>query len=359
MIDKNKKALILFTMVDNITNKMIEKLLSIFIKPEKVIDALKTNRKQIAEVLGEDKVLKLETISDELFSSYLSNLEKSNIKIVTIYDSEFPTKLFDLPDRPYLLYYKGDLNLANQDSIAVVGTRSPSLYARVVTEQFATKLASKGIVIVSGLATGIDKIAHESALKCGGKTIAVLGGGFNKIYPSLHTNLAKEIAEKGLLISEYRPNFSATTYTFPLRNRIIAGLSDGVLVAEAGEKSGSLHTKNYGIEYGKEIFAIPGNINNEKCKGSNRLIKTMQANCVTEPEDILIKFGINFAEAKPKTIQGNITENLILDALSEGEQTLEKLQEITKLETKVLNSQLTMMQIRGLIKKLPGNSYIK
>ena len=177
------------------------------------------------------------------------------------------------------------------------------------------------------------------------------------MYPAMNTNLSEEIAEKGLLVSEYRPNVFPTSYTFPFRNRIIAGLSEGVLITEAGEKSGALHTKNYALEFGREVFVVPGNINNIKCLGTNRIIKSMQGACVTEPEDILIKLGIDAKVKQVETVQTNITEKLILTALEDGEQTLENLQEITKLETKTLNSCLTMLQIRGLIRKLPGNIY--
>lgn len=363
MYSNNEKVLIWMSMFDGMTNTKAHKLLSFYPNPIDIFKKLIADGSTIKKVVGEEVYFKMLNIDNNEIKNYIQNLSDRGIKCVTILSEEYPEKLREIPDAPYILFCKGDVSLLFKRGIAIVGTRQPTAYARGVTEEFAKALAEKGLVIVSGLASGVDKISHETALKVGGRTIAVLAGGFNVIYPAMNTNLAKEIEEKGLLVTEYRPDVSATKFSFPNRNRIISAISDATLITEAGEKSGALHTKNFAIEQGKLVFAIPGNINNVKAVGSNKILKDMQGAMVLEPNDILLQMHIPLVsvyekkEVKISQQQGDVSETLILKALQDGEQTLETLQEITKLETKTLNSCLTIMQIRGLIKKLPGNSY--
>lgn len=358
MYSQDEKAIIWLSLFNNLSLIKAKKLLNMFIKPYLILENVELKNPEIAKVVGDELFNQMYETGKNVLESFINNLNQKNIICVTIKSENYPNKLKNLDENPIILFCKGDLSLLKTKSVAIVGTRFPTSYGRFITEKFSKTLAEHNLTIVSGLAAGVDSIAHQQALKNGGKTIAVLGGGFDNIYPAMNSNLANEIVEKGLLISEYRPNVFPTSYTFPFRNRIIAGLSDGVLITEAGEKSGALHTKNYALEYGREVFVIPGNINNPKCIGTNRIIKSMQGACVTEPEDILIKLGIN-AEIKQKieTVQTSMTEKLILNALEDGEKSLENLQDTTKLEIKTLNSCLTMLQIRGLIRKLPGNIY--
>jgi len=336
MYSQDEKALIWLTLFNNLSLNKAKKLLNLFIKPSLILENIELKNPEIAKIVGDELYNQMLDSDKNILDSYINNLNQKNITCITIKSESYPNKLKNLDENPLLLFCKGDISLLKTKSVAIVGTRLPTAYGRFVTEKFSKTLVEHNLTIISGLASGVDKIAHEQALKSVGKTIAVLGGGFDNMYPSMNTNLANEIAEKGLLISEYRPNVFPTSYTFPFRNRIIAGLSDGVLITEAGEKSGALHTKNYALEYGRELFVTPGNINNLKCIGTNRIIKSMQGACVTEPEDILIKLGIN-AEIKKKvvTVQTNMTEKLILTELEDGEKSLENLQEITKLETKI------------------------
>jgi DNA processing protein len=359
MYTQVEKSLIWLTMFNLSLNKA-NKVFNILSELDYKINDISAKKNEITNIVGSDIYSEMTETNEAVLNSYINNLNNKNIKCVTISSSYYPSKLKEIEEKPLVLFCKGDLSLFNTKSIAIVGTRFPSAYGRYITEIFAKKLAENNLTIISGLASGVDKISHEQALLNNGKTIAVLGGGFDKIYPAMNINLAKEIEKKGLLVSEYKPNISPTSYTFPFRNRIIAGLSDGVLITEAPERSGALHTKNYALEYGKEIFVVPGNINNIKGKGTNKILKSMQGACVTEPEDILFKIGINpntISTKKVDLVQTNINEKLILTALEDGEQSLENLHDITKLETKILNSCLTILQIRGLIRKLPGNIY--
>lgn len=333
-------------------------------KQESILDSLEDF--SVDSMLKNSNVLSILTTEEyhKLVSSYdkrvldssIDNMQRNGIKIVTIFSDEYPEKLRDLPDRPLILYAKGDLSLANQKSVAVVGTRMPSNYGRIVTEKFSEKLAQSGLVVVSGLCYGVDEIAHKKTLAVGGKTIAVVGSGFNNIYPATNTTLFMEIAEKGLLLSEYPPSFKPKRYTFPRRNRIVAGLSDGVLIVEAGIKSGTIHTKEYALEYGRDIFAVPGNITSNKSELTNQLIKSGQAECVLSADEIVDFYGMKKAE-KQKVLTLSFDEKAVVDALSDGEKDFDYLSRKTKIPVNILNSCLTTLEIRGLIRKLPAQCY--
>lgn len=292
-----------------------------------------------------------------ILDNIISNLENSNIQVLTIFNEKYPKSLINLPERPLILFAKGDLSLLDGKCFAIVGTRIPSNYGKIVTEKFARKLAESGFVIVSGLCYGVDEIAHKSTLDVGGKTIAVIGSGFNKIYPSTNTPLAEEIAKKGLILSEYPPSFTPKKYTFPRRNRIVAGLSSGILITEAAFKSGTVHTKEFALEYGRDVFAIPGAITNEKSELTNHLIKTAQAECVTSPDDIISFYGMEKQQKSQTVVSVSIDEQVILSLLAEECRDYEFLSKNSGLPVNILNSCLTTLEIRGLIRKLPAQTY--
>ena len=325
-----------------------------------LVDLIDKIDSKVARDILEDSFDKvLENADTRFLESYLKALEKQGVVCLTLKSKNYPEKLKNIENPPFVIFAKGDLSLLNKTSVGVVGSRTPTNYGRVVTEKFAIEIAKAGVVIVSGLAFGVDSVAHSAAIKASGKTIAVLGGGFNNIYPSNNDGLANEISEKGLLISEYRPSFKPTRYSFPQRNRIIAALSEGILITEAAQKSGSLHTKNFAIEYGKEVFVVPGNITSAKSAGSNNIIRSMQGSCVLEPSDILEKLGVKFNVKVRGEAQLSMTEEIVIKALDEGEKGLDELTELTNLSINNLVSHLTMLEIRGIIKKLPGNLYMK
>lgn len=290
-------------------------------------------------------------------NSSIENMQNSGIKILTVFSADYPKSLFDLPDRPLILYAKGDLSLVDKHCIAIVGTRMPSNYGNLVTEKFATALAQSGFVVVSGLCYGVDTISHRKTLEAGGKTIAVVGSGFNNIYPATNTALANEIAQKGLLLSEYPPSFKPKRYTFPRRNRIVAGLSSGVLITEAGIKSGTIHTKEFALEYGKDIFVVPGNITSNKSELTNHLLKTNQAHCVVSPNDIIEFYGMEKQAKKQRVINLSFDEQAIIDLLQNGEKDFDFLAEKTKIPVNILNSCLTTLEISGLIRRLPAKCF--
>ena len=294
------------------------------------------------------------------FNSYINNLEKSNIRVITILSDTYPDLLKEIDTQHIVLYAKGNIDLLNSTCVAIVGSRRASRYGKDVTEQFSSAISKCGVTIVSGLADGIDTFAHESCVKAGGKTIAVLGGGLNEIYPATNTNLANDIlAHNGLLISEHKPNEKPQTYYFPIRNRIIAGLSKAILITEATEKSGSMHTKNYALEYGREVFAIPGRISDMYSSGCNKIIKNCQSAIALEPNDILNFLGKNFVENKTNIVQYSLTDKLILDIIDVNEVHYEEILARSGMDSKELNTMLIRLELKGLIKKLPGNFYSK
>ncbi len=353
------KEILVFLSLAEIPNKKMERIMEIVEEKEISNFMALINDKDVENILSTNEYASLAKKSDPaLFKSYLSNLEKDEIRVVSIEEEEYPDKLRYLDDAPMLLYCKGDLALLNIDAISIVGTRMPSNYGKFITEKFAGDLALAGLTVVSGLAYGVDALSHRKALEVGGKTIAVLGGGFNHIYPEANTNLAQEIAERGLLVSEYPPFSRPTKYTFPLRNRIIAGLSLGTLITEASMRSGTIHTKEFALSYGRDVFAVPGNVNSSKSDLPNSLIRSAQAECVLSAEDILTHYNYNIKKAEKRVVEVNMEEEVILKLLKNGEQDFDYLAKNSNIPVNNLNSYLTTLEIRGLIKRMPGKTYM-
>lgn len=246
----------------------------------------------------EKEILKVDGMSDKivqnmqkakdakLLEKYEKYILKNDIKIINISDDNYPAKLKNIYAPPITIFAKGDISLLNSKSIAIVGSREPSKYGIYVAEKFSKELSKEGITIVSGLARGIDTFAHVGALSSFGKTIAVLGSGIDIVYPKENAKYYREISEKGLIISEYIVGTAPESKNFPQRNRIISGLSDGVLVVEARKNSGTMITTDFALEQGKELYVIPGNITSNLSAGTNNLIKE-GAKLVTDVYEIL------------------------------------------------------------------------
>ena len=246
----------------------------------------------------EKEILKVDGMSDKivqnmqkakdakLLEKYEKYILKNDIKIINISDDNYPAKLKNIYAPPITIFAKGDISLLNSKSIAIVGSREPSKYGIYVAEKFSKELSKEGITIVSGLARGIDTFAHVGALSSFGKTIAVLGSGIDVVYPKENAKYYREISEKGLIISEYIVGTAPESKNFPQRNRIISGLSDGVLVVEARKNSGTMITTDFALEQGKELYVIPGNITSNLSAGTNNLIKE-GAKLVTDLYEIL------------------------------------------------------------------------
>ena len=301
---------------------------------------------------------KLLSLDEEKFARKVEDeMYKFGITPITYVSKDYPEKLKVIDEPPLVLYTKGDVSLLSKKSISIVGTRTPSDYGRIVCEKFTKELSAAGLVTVSGLAYGIDTIVAESSLDAGGKTIAVLGGGLDSIYPASNTNLAKRVQENGLLVSEYRVGVKPTNYSFVNRNRIVAALGLGTLIVEAGKKSGTMTTARYAIDQGKELFVVPGNIYSKTSEGTNNLINEIPDSFTISPERILFKLKIKKKSRAAE--QMKIENNLVLDSLEKGEKTFDELSDETGLGPAQLSSELIRLEMLGLIKKGNGNYYFK
>lgn len=284
---------------------------------------------------------------------------KNVIKTISIKDKNYPKLLKEIKDPPEVLYYEGELK-SEENCFAVVGTRMSSSYGKQVALEIAGDLAEAGLTIVSGLAPGIDSFSHIATLERGKRTIAVLGTGLDEksIYPQENLKLARKILETGgALISEYPPGTRGTQFTFPQRNRIVSGLSLGVLIIEAKQKSGALITANWAKKQGRKIFAIPGLIHSLNSKGCHYLIKHEVAKLVENANDILKELNLPLKELSSFYEGENEEENLILDALKEEALDIDKIIERTNLSAATVASTLAILEIKRKVKNLGGNIY--
>ncbi|MBE5731514.1 MAG: DNA-protecting protein DprA [Clostridiales bacterium] len=298
-------------------------------------------------------------LSSDFIKENLRKLKNDEINVATQLNPLYPERLKQSEVcAPFAFYYKGNLELLNTDCIAVVGTRSVSSYGKRMTEKFTQTLVENGFTIVSGLATGVDGISHEVALDNHGKTIAVLGSGHNYVNPVSHAELYKRILDNdGLIISEYKPDVTATKYTFPERNRIISGISKGVLVVEAGEKSGALITANFALEQGRDVFAIPGNLDSSRSVGTNNLIYS-GANLVRSGEDICAHYGITIDKKKNKnTNELDDNEKTVYELLKD-ETSFDDLVEQTGIMPQDLSVILVKLEMDGYIKRTSMDNYL-
>ncbi len=312
------------------------------------------------EILSTEEFNKLSLCLDPRYLEVkLESYKKEHIQTITFFDARYPFLLKEIDSPPLCLYCKGNIQLLDSFCIGIVGTRKPTEYGIVTTKQFAKELAKHDITIVSGLAVGVDTIAHRAVLEQEGKTIAVLAGGFHHIYPAINNKLANQMIENNLLITENNPDVESLAYLFPIRNRIIAGLSKAILVTEASERSGTLHTANYAIEYNRDLFVIPGRINSPESKGCNQLIKQYTEAMTLSPDDILERFRINKEENLENVgVQLDIGVQLVLDYIKTEKKTFQQILDYSHFSTKELNTILIELEMQGLITKLANNSYI-
>jgi DNA processing protein len=300
------------------------------------------------------KAKDLKAADEEIEATYARGMH-----IVHFFDEAYPAALKNIFDPPILLYVKGELPSDNDLAVGVVGSRDASLHGLKTAEAFGRDLAGAGVVVVSGMARGIDTAAHTGALKADGVTIAVLGGGIGHVMDHGHKKMIDAISKKGAIVSEFPLRMSPDVGHFPMRNRIISGLSRGLVVVEAREKSGALITAGLALEQGRDVFAVPAN-ESSKSKGSNWLLK-QGARFVTCAEDILNEYGVLFKDANLKQAKKSAAsseEKGILD-LFDGDESLhvDEIVEKTRLAPSQVLMSLTMLQIKGALKELPGKYY--
>ena len=342
----------------------IKKLLEQFGSPEKVWSLSKEEMAAVpyigAKIAGEFQRVKDETD----LKKFLDECAAVEIHVLCPEDSEFPANLLNIYDPPPVIYYRGGLKQEDLYSIAIVGSRNMTAYGKRVTRMLATELAEKGFTIVSGMALGVDGVAHEAAIAAQGRTIAVLGSGVDVVYPPEHRKLYAEIIKSGAVLSTYPPGTRPEKGHFPARNRIISGLSLGTVVVEAGVKSGALITADLALEQNRDVFAIPGSIFSPQSAGCNALI-AKGAKAVMRTKDILDELdGLHWLEVQQTNSNGvtsgvkapelTATQTKVVHILAAGEMSLDDLLNELNLGVAELNTLLFELELAGVVTQLPG-----
>jgi DNA processing protein len=348
--------------VAGIGNVTFRRLLERFESPQETLSAAPS---ELASVKGVTPSV-IDAIGSGAWQGFAEDecrrFRSSGARLILYTSADYPKSLFEIPDPPPFLYVRGELR-SREPAIAVVGSRRCSSYGALTTGRLAEGLAQHGVAVISGMARGVDTAAHKGALAADGRTVGVLGCGIDKVYPPENRKLFEEVAEKGALVSEFPMGSLPLAENFPRRNRIISGLSRGVLVVEAAENSGSLITAQYALEHGRDVFAVPGNITFASCKGSNRLIK-QGAKLVDCVEDILEELpgyetsaGGPPAGSGPRTFALTPKEAAIYELLARLPLHIDDIISQTELTAGEVSSMLLHLELKGAVTPLPGMHY--
>lgn len=349
-----------------IGNILFSRLIKAFHTPEKVFQATPDMLKRVEGIRSNTiTAIVTKVKNNDWVNRELDRLEKLGLALLTLNDESYPHSLKMIYDPPPILYIKGEIHKRDDLSLAIVGSRSASAYGKDTTQRLARSFAERGFTIVSGLARGIDTAAHMGALKGGGRTLAVLGSGIDVIYPWENNRLAEEISERGAVISEFPLGTKPEAPHFPSRNRIISGLALGTIIIEASFRSGSLITARLALEQGREVFAVPGNVDSPWSKGTNRLIKE-GAKLVMDPEDIIEEVLPQY-EAPSKSEADSLAEpedisregRAIFALLEASPVPIDSLIQKTGYPSGQVSSLLLDLELKGLVKQLPGKMFKK
>ena len=309
-----------------------------------------------AKIIGNFRAVRVQLDPDQVWE----RLQRLGITALTWDDADYPRRLKDVDQPPPVLYARQALAPADEWAVGIVGTRRATPYGRQVTEELARVLANSGVTVVSGLARGIDAVAHQAALRAGGRTIAVLGSGPDHIYPPEHRRLAEEIIAQGAVLSDYPPGTPPDAANFPPRNRIISGISIAVVVVEAGDTSGALITANFAVEQGRDVFAVPGSITSAQSKGTNRLIK-QGAIPMLDPQDVLEALNLNMVTQHRQArlvIPADPTEERLLKAIGAEPTHIDEIQNQSGLPIEQVAAALSLMELKGMVRQVGGMHYV-
>ncbi|KUO58750.1 hypothetical protein APF79_06185 [bacterium BRH_c32] len=348
-IQKTIQLLSSFEDLDFIANSNIESITTIQgISP--------TQASQLLKINSDENFIKSE------FDKYASFLEKNNTGLITYLDKDYPYLLKNIYSPPLYLFIKGEITKTDLSAVAIVGTRLPSAYGKIQAEYFASALSKNNVTVISGMARGIDTIAHRNALQNGGRTIAVMGTGMDVIYPSENRNLFNSIIENGAVITEYDYETKPDAQNFPRRNRIISGLSLGTIVIETRINGGAMHTANYAIEQNRDVFAVPGNISSKLSEGTNQLIKENRAKLITNIDDVL--YDLNIPKLKTTSDEKNIPElnffeEKIYQILNDEPKQVDEISSLANINTSDCLVNLFGLEMKGVIRQLPGMFFIR
>ncbi|MBU1887783.1 MAG: DNA-processing protein DprA [Candidatus Omnitrophica bacterium] len=365
----DKERLIGLNMIEGVGSVRTQALLEQFGSLDRVFKAKEKELVGIEKIGPKLAPKILQSIKDIDIGPELELVEKHGVKVITFLDKDYPENLKNIYDPPIVLYVKGGILPQDAVAVAVVGSRRASFYGMQTAEKMGFELASRGVTVISGLARGIDSKAHKGALKAKGRTLAVLGSGLANIYPEEHIKLAEEIAMSGAVISEFPMMTIPDKGNFPKRNRVISGLSLGVVVVEAAERSGALITADAAMEQGRDVFAIPGKVDSITSKGTNRLIK-QGAKLAETVDDILEELNLfrcfdgqpipSTQRDKGKLFPGlDKDENLVYTLLTSAPKHIDELVEESKLGISEISRILLNLEIRKLAKQLAGKNFVR
>ena len=362
----NVRDLLRLASVPRIGPQKIRALVAHFLNP---LEVLQASPRELIQVAGIDKKLASaiahhkegERFADE----QLKRLNRAGGRILTIWDKEYPELLKKIYDPPALLFVLGELDATDRHAIAIVGTRRPSTYGQQMAEALARDLTRLGLTIVSGLARGVDTIAHQATLKAGGRTLAVVGSGLDVPYPPENRPLLESIAEQGAVLSEFPMGAKPDATNFPRRNRIISGLSLGTVVVESAEDGGAMITATTALDQDREVFAIPGNITENRSEGPNKLIREGRAKLIQKVEDILDELRpelrhILRKEREPEpALELTLFERKLLDVLAVEPIHIDSIAERADTSTADALVNLLSLEFKGLVRQMPGKMFVK
>lgn len=368
-----KEAFLALNLLPGIGPIRVRRLLKHFGSAEKILLASRSELSSVSGIGREMAELIAAWENSVDVTEEQRRMKDHGISLLTLDDDAYPRALREIHDPPFLLYIKGEIRPSDAAAIGVVGSRRTTHYGKEQGRKLSFQLARAGFCIISGLARGIDTAAHEGALAAGGRTIAVLGSGIGNLYPPENAALADRIAENGAVISEFPVLYVPDKQSFPLRNRIVSGMSQGLLVVEAPVRSGSLITANQALEQGRAVFAVPGPIDRPTSEGCNRLIR-QGATLVCSALDVIEDLGneinslpLDFSSPSPpalgtaprREVSLNELEQKILSELEQGEATIDLLADATAQPANLVSVSLLQLEMKGLVKQLPGKYFTK
>lgn len=369
---KNHEELVYLKLLLAIDGIGPQKVFSLLSKFHDCGTILKSDYMDLIQVEGINKTLankicmahtNIDSVSSAL-EKEIKQLDKMGAELITYWDNNYPESLKNIYYPPLILYVLGELKEDDKYSVAIVGTRQPSAYGKIQAESFSTQLAGKKITIVSGLARGVDTIAHEAALHAKGRTIAVIGSGLNVIYPPENERLFKKIKENGAIVTEFELGTKPDAQNFPRRNRIISGLSLGSLIIETMLNGGAMQTAAHALDQGREVFAVPGNINSKQSQGTNSLIQKGEAKLVLDADDILLELDLKIKPEIGKNISRpdielNLFEEKLFSILDYQPKQIDEIALLASMSTSDCLVNLLMLEFKGLVKQLPGKMFIR
>jgi len=360
-VDKQKRYWIWLSSLTRISSKNFYDIIASFEDAQNVWDSVKLNTTAFDFLSDEKKACIYEYHTEGYIDHLLNECEKKNIIPITLLDDAYPVYLKEIHTPPPVIYVKGNLSGLTKKSIAIVGTRRCTRKSLKYTEQLAKDLALNDVCVISGMARGIDTAAHTGALNANGKTYAVLGSGTDIVYPTENQALYERIQENGAIISEYVPGTQPLSMNFPARNRIISGLSQATLIVESMMKGGANITMKYATDQGRDVMAIPGAPYENTSQLPNFIIKNGGI-MVENADDVLREYGWKYSQTKSKkavniNLQLDFFEQRIYNLLLQGDFNIEEIENNVEIEPEALYSSLSMMELKGIIERLPGNSF--